>query len=97
MCAGGDTFISDMISHMGWHNVLADKMRYPEITLGELKDKNVDIVLLSSEPYPFKDQHISEIKEALPNAEVKLVDGEMMSWYGSRMRLAVGYVGQLIG
>lgn len=97
MCAGGDTFISDMISHMGWTNVLADKMRYPEVTLDELKDKNVDIVLLSSEPYPFKDQHIAEIKEILPNAEVKLVDGEMMSWYGSRMRLAVDYVAQLTG
>ncbi|MCD6013833.1 MAG: ABC-type Fe3+-hydroxamate transport system, periplasmic component [Flavipsychrobacter sp.] len=97
MCAGGDTFISDMLSTMGWYNVLADRMRYPEVTLDELKGKNVDVVLLSSEPYPFKDPHIAEIKEALPNAEVKLVDGEMMSWYGSRMRLATEYVKTLIG
>lgn len=92
MCAGGDTFISDMISKMGWTNVLADKMRYPEVTLEELKDKGIDTVLLSSEPYPFKDTHIAEIKAALPYADVKLVDGEMMSWYGSRMLLAVEYL-----
>ncbi len=97
MCAGGDTFISDMISKMGWTNVLADKMRYPEITLEELKNKAIDVVLLSSEPYPFKDTHIAEIKATLPQAEVKLVDGEMMSWYGSRMLLAVDYVKGLIG
>ena len=95
MCAGGDTFISDMISQMGWTNVLADKMRYPEVTLEELKDKAIDIVLLSSEPYPFKDTHIAEIKATLPYAEVKLVDGEMMSWYGSRMLLAVDYLKKL--
>lgn len=97
MCAGGDTFISNMIEHMGWVNVLGNRPRYPEITLDELADKQTDIVLLSSEPYPFKDAHIAEIKAALPHAEVKLVDGEMMSWYGSRMKLAVGYVGKLIG
>ncbi len=95
MCAGGDTFISDMISQMGWTNVLADKMRYPEVTLEELKDKAIDIVLLSSEPYPFKYTHIAEIKATLPYAEVKLVDGEMMSWYGSRMLLAVDYLKKL--
>ena len=96
MCAGGDTFISNMIEKMGWINVLADLPRYPEITLEQLKDKQVDIVLLSSEPYPFKDAHIAEIKAMLPGTEVRLVDGEMMSWYGSRMKLAVSYVDELI-
>ena len=97
MCAGGDTFISDMIKNIGWTNVLADRLRYPEITLEDLKDKAVDLVLLSSEPYPFKDKHIAEIKAVLPGSEVRLVDGEMMSWYGSRMKLAVGYANKLIG
>jgi ABC-type Fe3+-hydroxamate transport system substrate-binding protein len=96
MCAGGDTFISDMITAVGWQNVLAEKMRYPEVTLEELKDRNLDLVLLSSEPYPFKEQHIAEIKAILPDVEVKLVDGEMMSWYGSRMLKAVEYVDSLI-
>lgn len=97
MCAGGDTFISDMIAHAGWQNALADKTRYPEIKLEDLKDKGVDLVLLSSEPYPFKEAHIAEIKAVLPHAEVKLADGEMMSWYGSRMKLAAGYINSLAG
>ncbi len=96
MCAGGDTFISDVIGKMGWQNVLADKMRYPEVAPGELVGTGVELVLLSSEPYPFKEKHIEEIQETLPGVKVLLVDGEMFSWYGSRMREAVGYLGALI-
>ena len=68
MCAGGDTFISNMIEKMGWENVLASQHRYPQISLGELADKKVDLVLLSSEPYPFKEAHIAEIKAVLPRS-----------------------------
>jgi len=96
MCAGGDTFISDIIKKIGWENVLADKLRYPEIVLEELVGRSPDIILLSSEPYPFKDVHIAEIKTVLPNSEVLLVDGEMFSWYGSRMKKAVSYFDKLI-
>ena len=96
MCAGGDTFINNMIEHMGWTNVLSGKMRYPEIALQELADKQVNKILLSSEPYPFKDAHIAEIKAVLPDAEVLLVDGEMFSWYGSRMLEATAYLRKLI-
>jgi ABC-type Fe3+-hydroxamate transport system substrate-binding protein len=97
MSVGGDTFINNMIERMGWENVLSDRQRYPEISLEELKDKQVDTVLLSSEPYPFKDAHVAEIKGVLPSAEVLLVDGEMFSWYGSRMKDAVGYLKELAG
>ena len=96
MSVGGDTFINDMIHRIGWTNVLGDKQRYPEIDLADLKEKNVDLVLLSSEPYPFKDIHIAEIKAALPNADVRLVDGEMFSWYGSRMKKAVSYLSEIL-
>lgn len=91
MSVGADTFINNMISMVGWQNVLADKTRYPEISLEELKTYKPELVLLSSEPYPFKEKHIAEIKEVLPNAEVKLVDGEIFSWYGSRMLKAPDY------
>ncbi|MCW3122029.1 MAG: cobalamin-binding protein [Flavipsychrobacter sp.] len=96
MCAGGDTFISNMITTAGWENVLADLQRYPEIRLEELANKQVDLVLLSSEPYPFKDAHIAEIQAVLPAAKILLVDGELFSWYGSRMREAVSYLEKLI-
>lgn len=96
MSVGHDTFISNVIHTIGWKNVLADKSRYPEITLEELKAYAPELVLLSSEPFPFKEKHIAEVKAALPDAEVKLVDGEMFSWYGSRLKEAVGYLQQLI-
>jgi ABC-type Fe3+-hydroxamate transport system substrate-binding protein len=96
MSVGKDTFVSNMIHAIGWQNVLADKSRYPELSLEELKAYDPELVLLSSEPFPFKEKHIDEIKAVLPNAEVKLVDGEIFSWYGSRMLKAVGYMQQLI-
>lgn len=92
MCAGGDTFISDILCKAGFENVFSDRMRYPEITLEELKEVAPEIVLLSSEPYPFKERHIKEIKAVLPDANVILTDGEMWSWYGSRLRHAVPYI-----
>lgn len=92
MAAGGDTFISDVIAKMGWENVLADTARYPEIAPEALVGTRVELVLLSSEPYPFKDKHIAEIQAVLPGVQIMLVDGEMFSWYGSRMKEAVGYL-----
>ena len=96
MCAGGDTFISDMITRMGWVNVLAHKDRYPETDLIELVALQPEMILLSSEPYPFKDVHIAEIQAVLPRAEIRLVDGEMFSWYGSRMKKAVPYLQKML-
>jgi ABC-type Fe3+-hydroxamate transport system substrate-binding protein len=97
MCAGGDTFINNMLEKAGWTNVMAHKDRYPAIDLAELAALQPQLILLSSEPYPFKDQHIAEIKTALPDAEVQLVDGEMFSWYGSRMLKAIPYLRGLAG
>lgn len=96
MSVGGDTFINNMIETIGWKNVLADKKRYPEITLAEAAACKPGLVLLSSEPYPFKEKHIAEVKAAIPGASVILADGEMFSWYGSRMLKAVPYFSELI-
>ncbi len=95
MCAGGDTFISNMIEKAGWQNVLANRQRYPEIALEELKHLDVELILLSSEPYPFKDKHVKELEAALPGAKPVLVDGELFSWYGSRMLKAAPYFKEL--
>jgi len=95
MCAGGDTFISDMICKLGWKNVFEDRKRYPEVTLDELYCTGSELVLLSSEPYPFKQQHINDIMKVMPSAKVVLVDGEMFSWYGSRLLYATDYFKEL--
>ncbi len=97
MSVGGDTFISHMIHVLGWQNVLEGQERYPEVSLEQLKKLNPDMILLSSEPFPFKEQHIAEVKKVLPDAEVILVDGEMFSWYGSRLKKAAAYFKGLLG
>ncbi len=90
MVAGSGTFIDDMLQRCGLTNAV-DRDRYPEITPQEIIAINPDLIFLSSEPYPFKQKHIDEFKLMLPNAKVILVDGEMFSWYGSRLLYAPDY------
>lgn len=92
MVVGGDTFISNIIHKIGWINVFQNESRYPEIDIVTLKDKQPEIILLSSEPFPFKQKHIEELKTVLPDCDYKLVDGEMFSWYGSRILKAIPYL-----
>lgn len=96
MCVGHGNFIHDILSRMGWENVFSDKARYPEITLDELAARLPDLVILSSEPYPFKQVHIDELQRSLPDAKIILADGEMFSWYGSRLNKAAVYLQELI-
>lgn len=90
MVAGRHTFIDDMLHRCGFTNAFETE-RYPQVDANRLIAANPDIVLLSSEPYPFGQKHIDEFKALLPNATIKLVDGEMFSWYGSRLLYAPEY------
>jgi ABC-type Fe3+-hydroxamate transport system substrate-binding protein len=85
MVAGGDTFINEMMRFAGFKNLLEEQERYPEITLETLVEMNPEVILLSSEPFPFKEKHIADFKAICPNAVVELVDGELYSWYGNRL------------
>ncbi len=85
MTIGGDTFINDMMQHCGLENVFASDKRYPKITPEDILASGCKLVLLSSEPYPFKEKHIKELQPHLPGIRIVLADGEMFSWYGSRM------------
>ena len=91
MVAGGDTFISDMLSRAGYVNVFQDSSRYPAVTLQELKEARAEMILLSSEPYPFKEKDRHEMARQLSETQVTIVDGEMFSWYGSRLKYAPDY------
>lgn len=95
MVPGGDTFIHDMLHRAGFTNIFRDQPRYPSIDLPTLAAASCELVLLSSEPYPFSEKHIAEIKEALPGAVIRLVDGELFSWYGSRLLQAPAYLREL--
>jgi ABC-type Fe3+-hydroxamate transport system substrate-binding protein len=91
MAAGSDTFIHDLMTRCGFENV-TNQGRYPELSEEEIIELNPELVLLSSEPFPFKAKHIQELQELLPKARIKLVDGEMFSWYGSRLKLVPTYL-----
>lgn len=94
MGVGADTFINAVLERLEVVNVLAGKGRYPKVTLEELAERNTDEVWLSSEPFPFKERHMDEIRAALPTSKVRLVDGELFSWYGSRMLRMATYFQQ---
>lgn len=91
MAAGGHTFLHDILSRIGFENVFAAIPRYPETQWQELQRLAPDYVLLSSEPFPFKEKHLLEFRQKLPNARILLVDGELFSWYGSRLQASVAY------
>ncbi len=95
MTVGSDTFINDMLEKAGFQNTFATASRYPAVSLQEIQASNCDVVMLSSEPYPFKNQHIQELESELPGKKVVLVNGEMFSWYGSRLLLAADYLQEL--
>jgi ABC-type Fe3+-hydroxamate transport system substrate-binding protein len=91
MTVGGDTFIHSILEMAGFDNIYADKTRYPEVGLKELNTLKPELLLLSSEPYPFKQKHIEELQIKLPGTKIILVDGEIFSWYGSRLLHAPAY------
>lgn len=76
---GGDVTLSDV------------EARYPELLPQHIQELNPDYIFLSSEPYPFKQQHIDELQSLCPESKILLVDGEMFSWYGSRLKYAPHY------
>ncbi len=90
MVAANDTFVNYMLTLNNFKNAFENESRYPEISADKIYP-NVELVLLSSEPFPFKDAHKSTLQPRFPNAKIVLVDGEMFSWYGSRLVLAFNY------
>lgn len=95
MVAGGDTFIHEMLNACGLHNVFGEQLRYPSITAEQLSGSGCELLLLSSEPYPFKEKHMAELQAIVPHARIELVDGEMFSWYGSRLLESAAYFSSL--
>jgi len=95
MSVGIDTFIHNIMNRGGFKNVFSDKKKYPIVSELELKRANPELILLSSEPYPFDEKHIEEFKAICPDAKILLVDGELFSWYGSRMQYTVAYIQSL--
>jgi ABC-type Fe3+-hydroxamate transport system substrate-binding protein len=95
MVAANDTFINDMLARAGLTNVFAHLGRYPEITAEQLTEATPERIFLSSEPYPFAEKHRAEFQQICPEAKIEIVDGELFSWYGSRLLKSAAYFRQL--
>jgi len=91
MVAGGNTFIDEMIKRCGLINVFNVLPRYPAVTEEQIMEARPAALLLCSEPYLFTDKHVAEFQEKFPFARAIVVDGEIFSWYGSRLQYAGDY------
>jgi len=95
MLAASSTFIDHVLNHLGLENALSKYDRYPELNEDQLQEINPDICFLSSEPFPFKEEHVKELQIILPKSQIVIVDGEVFSWYGTRLLHLAKYVAGL--
>jgi ABC-type Fe3+-hydroxamate transport system substrate-binding protein len=95
MTVSRDTYIARMLALVNWNTVPARSGdRYPQIELDGDLLAGVDVALLSSEPFMFREKHVAELRgtAALKGRKLALIDGEMTSWYGSRAIRGLGYL-----
>jgi len=92
---GGDTFIHHILELAGFNNVTGSLTRYPELNQQEIEALHVDYIFLSSEPFPFGQQHKNLLAKLFPKSKLILVDGAMFSWYGSRLLHLAEYLTEL--
>ena len=96
MTIGGDTYIHDMMKLSGFDNLYKQKKRYPTTDIEEMKKLNPEVILLSSEPYPFKAKHQQELQEIFPETKILLVQGEAFTWFGTYQIKGLEYLSSLI-
>jgi len=96
MAAANGTFINEMMKLNHFSNIYEHLQRYPEVVVQKMRIQgDPDVVFLSSEPYPFKDEDAFELGRHTHHAKTVFVDGEMFSWYGSRLVKAFDYFKKL--
>lgn len=94
MTIGSDTFIHKILAEIGFENIFKDKKRYPEIQVEDLAA--AELIMLSSEPFPFKEKHIEELRKFYPDKKIMIVDGEAFSWYGTHIAKCGDYFKEFI-
>jgi hypothetical protein len=98
MTVARDTYIARMLAEVGWqtwpdqHGGESGAARYPALTGDEPWLAGIERVLLSSEPYRFEASHLALAQQLCPAAQVQLVDGELLSWYGPRAAAGLDYL-----
>jgi len=99
MTLNADTFVNALLADAGGQNVFANHVdRYPTITPDDLRAANPDVVLMSTEPFQFKPAHADELARAsgISRDAFQIVDGEMLSWHGSRTPAGIDYAAAVI-
>ncbi len=91
MTVSRDTYIARMLALIGWSIPQVGDVRYPSFQWSDALLRDIDQVLLSSEPYRFTEEHVDALERQI-GKPVQLVDGEMMSWYGSRALQGIRYL-----
>ncbi|MDX1662152.1 MAG: helical backbone metal receptor [Candidatus Promineifilaceae bacterium] len=88
---GHHTFAHEMLLKAGFVNTFGERARYPEVTVADIQAARPDVLLLASEPFPFTEKHLPQFREQFPGIRCVLVDGQMFTWYGSRLLQAPSY------
>jgi hypothetical protein len=97
MTQRADTYGASVLAHLGWTDPFADSDdRYPTTDLDTVAALAPDLVVLPSEPYPFRERHRAEVHGAVPAARVELVDGRDLFWWGIRTPAALGRLAALV-
>ncbi|MCT3809533.1 ABC transporter substrate-binding protein [Elizabethkingia anophelis] len=94
MTIGSDTFIHHLLHQLGFDNIFSGQKRYPVIETEDLAD--AEIIMLSSEPYPFQEKHLKEFRAIYPDKKIMIVDGEAFSWYGTHIAKCEAYYKELV-
>jgi hypothetical protein len=93
MTVSRDTYVSRTLATIGWQTLpLESAARYPVVEGTAAWLEAVDLVLLSSEPFPFRERHVAAAATLAPGRPVQLIDGEMISWYGTRAIHGLAYL-----
>ncbi len=98
MTVSRDTYIAQMLALANWHTLCHDpRSRYPEVRADDPLLADTDIVLFSSEPFPFKPAHVDELRRLTGDTRTpcEFIDGEMTSWYGNRAVEGLRYLRKL--
>jgi iron complex transport system substrate-binding protein len=96
MVVGNNTYVNEMLQLNKFENIYNHMSRYPKVEIDKIRyEGDPDVVILSSEPFPFKDEHALEIGNYTNRSITVFGDGEMFSWFGSRMLLAFDYFKEL--
>ena len=96
MVAGRDTYMHEVLKLLGYETAIhRDDERYPQVTMDQVEESEPDLLLFTSEPFPYSSRELQIFQEKIPNCKKLVVNGEYFSWYGSRMIKSFQYFKQL--